>query len=155
EARLQYERENQIWLVDGKDGATTQTTQKLADLDHSLTQAQTDRINKEAVFQLVQSGNFDAVPAIRNSPVMQDLAHQKTGLTQQYDDALLQYGPKFPKVVRLQEQIKDLEQFMEQEKKDEANQIEAEYRDTRQRELLLQQELDRQKGEQAQMANKM
>ena len=60
----------------------------------------------------------------------------------QYTDALNQYGPKFPKVVRLQEQIKDLDQIVSREKANIANQIEAEYRGSRQRELLLQQALD-------------
>ena len=131
------------------------TTQKLSDLDRQLTQTQTDVLNKQAVFDLVQSGDFDAVPAIRSSPVIQDLVKQENELSSQYADALQQYGPKFPKVLRLQEQIKNLDSFMTQEKKLIANQIEADYRGTRQRELLLEQALDRQKNETAAMANKM
>ena len=152
DARIAYERANQIWTIDEKEDVTTQ---KLGDINKELTEAQADRINKEAVFQLAQAGNFDAIPAVRESPVIQDVLKQQTLLSSQYTDALGQYGPKFPKVVRLQEQIKDLDQIVTREKTNIANQIEAEYRGSRQRELLLQQALDQQKSESSAMADKM
>jgi polysaccharide biosynthesis transport protein len=81
--------------------------------------------------------------------------NQQTALSAQYTDALAQYGPKFPRVIRLEEQIKDLDQIVTREKTNIANQIEAEYRGSRQRELLLQQALDQQKTESSAMADKM
>ena len=127
----------------------------LGDLNKELTEAQADRINKEAVFQLAQTGNYDAIPAVRESPVIQDILKRQDDLSTQYTDALNQYGPKFPKVVRLQEQLKDLDTLVTTEKKNIGNQIEAEYRGSRQRELLLQQALDQQKTETSSMADKM
>jgi succinoglycan biosynthesis transport protein ExoP len=152
DARINYERANQIWTIDEKQDVTSQ---KLGDINRELTEAQADRINKEAVFQLAQAGNFDAIPAVRQSPVIQDVSKQQTALSTQYTDALSQYGPKFPKVVRLEEQIQDLDKIITREKTNIANQIEAEYRGSRQRELLLQQALDQQKTETSAMANKM
>ncbi len=134
DARLAYERENQIWTIDEKNDISTQ---KLADLNKQLTDAQADRINKEAVYQLAQSGNYDAIAAVRESPVIQDILKQQTTLSAQYTDAVNQYGPKYPKVVRLQAQIKDLDQLITREKVNIGNQVEAEYRGSRQRELLL------------------
>ncbi len=58
-------------------------------------------------------------------------------------------------MVRLEAQIKDLDQLVSNEKKNIGNQIEAEYRGSRQRELLLQQALDQQKTEASAMADKM
>jgi succinoglycan biosynthesis transport protein ExoP len=152
DARINYERANQIWTVGEKEDVSTQ---KLADLNKELTGAQADRINKEAVFQLAQAGNYDAIPAVRESPVIQDILKRQGDLSTQYTDALNQYGPKFPKVVRLQEQLKDLDTLVTTEKKNIGNQIEAEYRGSRQRELLLQQALDQQKTETSAMADKM
>ena len=43
DARLAYERDNQIWTIDEKNDISTQ---KLADLNKQLTEAQADRINK-------------------------------------------------------------------------------------------------------------
>ena len=66
DARIKYERDNQIWTIDEKQDVTTQ---KLADLNRDLTEAQADRINKEAIYQLAEAGNYDALPAVRESPV--------------------------------------------------------------------------------------
>ena len=152
DARIEYERANQIWTIDEKQDVTTQ---KLADINRELTEAEADRINKEAVYQLAQSGNFDAIPAVRGSPVIQDMLKQENVLNEQYADALNQYGPKFPKVMRLQEQIKEIDQFVAHEKTNIANQIEAEYRGSRQRELLIEDALNKQKAETTAMADKM
>jgi len=152
DARINYERTNQIWTIDEKGNVTDQ---KLATLNQELTAAQSDRISKEAVFQLVQSGNYDAIPAVRESPVIQDILKRQSDLSSQYTEALNQYGPRFPKVVRLQEQLKDLDQLTSNEKKNIANQVEADYRGARQRELLLSQALDQQKTESSAMADKM
>ena len=152
DARIKYERDNQIWTIDEKQDVTTQ---KLADLNHELTEAQADRINKDAVYELAKAGNYDAIPAVRESPVIQESLKRQGALSDQYTEALNQYGPKFPKVVRLEAQLNESQQLIEGEKKNIGNQIEAEYRGSRQREVLLQRALDQQKNEAASMADKM
>ena len=152
DARIKYERDNQIWTIDEKQDVTTQ---KLADINRELTGAQADRINKEAVYELAEVANYDAIPAVRESPVVQDSLKRQGELSDQYTEALNQYGPKFPKVVRLEAQLKEIKELIENEKKSIGNQIEAEYRGSRQRELLLQRALDQQKNEAASMADKM
>ena len=152
DARLAYERDNQIWTIDEKNDISTQ---KLADLNKQLTEAQADRINKEAVYQLAQSGNYDAIAAVRESTVIQDILKQQTALSSQYAEAVTQYGPKFPKVIRIQAQLKDLDQLVTREKENIGNQVEADYSGSRQRELLLKQALDDQKVETNQMSEKL
>jgi succinoglycan biosynthesis transport protein ExoP len=152
DARLAYERQNQIWTIDEKNDISSQ---KLADLNRQLTEAQADRINKEAVYQLAQAGNYDAISAVRESVVIQDILKQESALSAQYTDAVNQYGPKYPKVLRLQAQLKDLDQLVAREKTNIGNQMEAEYHGSRQRELLLKDALDEQKAETNQMAEKL
>jgi succinoglycan biosynthesis transport protein ExoP len=152
DARIKYERDNQIWTLDEKQDVTTQ---KLADLNRDLTEAQADRISKEAIYQLAEAGNYDALPAVRESPVLQDSLKRQADLSEQYTEALNQYGPKFPKVVRLEAQLKDIQSLIENEKKNIGNQLEAEFRGSRQREVLLQQALAQQKNDTAAMADKM
>jgi polysaccharide biosynthesis transport protein len=152
DARLAYERQNQIWTIDEKSDISSQ---KLADLNKQLTDAQADRINKDAVYQLAQAGNYDAIAAVRESAVIQDILKQESALSAQYTDAVNQYGPKYPKVVRLQAQLKDLDELVAREKTNIANQMEAEYHGSRQRELLLKNALDAQKAETNQMAEKL
>jgi len=152
DARLAYERENQIWTVDEKNDISSS---KLAELNKAVTDAQADRIAKEAVYQLAEAGNYDAIASVRESPVIADILKQQATLSAEYTDAVNQYGPKFPKVMRLQAQLKDLDGLVAREKTNIANQVEAEYRGARQRELLLQQALDEQKTQANQMAEKL
>ena len=152
DARIKYERDNQIWTIDEKQDVTTQ---KLADLNRELTQAQADRIGKEVIYELAEAGNYDAIPAVRESPVIQESLKRQGELSDQYTEALNQYGPKFPKVVRLEAQLSEIEKLIGNEKKSIGNQIEAEYRGSRQRELLLQQALNQQKNQASSMADKM
>jgi len=152
DARIAYERQNQIWTIDEKNDISSQ---KLADINKQLTDAQADRINKEAVYQLAQAGNYDAIAAVRESQVIQDILKQESTLSAQYTDAVNQYGPKYPKVVRLQAQLKDLDDLVAREKTNIANQMEAEYHGSRQKELLLKNALDEQKAETNQMAEKL
>jgi polysaccharide biosynthesis transport protein len=151
-ASLAYERNNQIWTVDEKQDISTE---KLGEIEKELTDAQADRISKEAVYELAQAGNYDAIPAVRESAVIQDILKQEGALNADYADALAQYGPKFPKVIRLQAQIKQLDDMIDKEKQNIANQVEAEFRGARQKEMLLQQALDEQKTEANTAAEKL
>ena len=152
DARLEYERDNQIWTIDEKSDISSE---KLGDLEKKLTDAEAERINKEAVYQLAQSGNYDAISSVRESAVIQDILKQQTTLSAQYTDAVSQYGPKFPKVLRIEAQLKDLDALITKEKLNIANQVEADYRGSRQRELLLKQALDDQKAEVNKTAEKL
>ena len=136
DARIGYERQNQIWTIDEKQNITTQ---KLAELNKELTDAQADRMRREALYQLASSGNFDSLPAIRDNEMVQGLLKEQNKLNAEYADALNQYGPNFPRVARMKAQMKELEDLVVREKKNVVNRIEADYRTARQRELLLNQ----------------
>ena len=152
DVRIAYERQNQIWTIDEKQNITNQ---KLSDLNKELTEAQADRMRKEAVYQLARAGSIDAVPAVRDNEAIHDLLKRQTDLGTQYAEALNQYGPNYPKVLRLQAQLKEMEQLVGREKTNIASRIEAEYRGARQRELLLSQALEKQKAETNRMAEKL
>jgi capsular exopolysaccharide synthesis family protein len=152
DARLAYERSNQIWTIDEKQNITTQ---KLSDLNKELTEAQAVRMQKEANYELARSGNANSLPEARESRVIQDLTKKQTELSSDYTEALNQYGPNYPKVLRLQAQLKELDQLLTREKTNIVNQIESEYRAARQREILLSRALDKQKAEANQLAEKL
>jgi len=153
DARITYERQNQIWALDGDKQNVT--TQRLADLNKELTDAQSERMRKQSLFEFARAGDMDSVPQIRDNSVVQDLFRRRTELYSQYSDALNQYGPNFPKVLRLQSQLKELEAAAEKEKKGVIARLESEYREARQREELLTQALDQQKVQVNQMSERM
>lgn len=150
--RLAYERENQIWQLDDKENITTQ---RLADLNKELTEAQTDRMKKEALFDFARSGNVDGVPQMHDDSVLQDLFKKRSDAQTQYTDALNQYGPNFPKVQRLQAQLGEIDQLIQKGKKNVVDQLGNDYKAASQREALLTQALERQKSEANQMSERL
>jgi capsular exopolysaccharide synthesis family protein len=120
-----------------------------------LTEAQSERMKKESLYQFAKSGNLDAVPQVQNNAALADLMKKRSDASSQYADALSQYGPNFPKVQRLQAQLKEFDQSIEKEKKNILDVLESDYREARQRETLLTQALDQQKAETNQMAGKL
>jgi capsular exopolysaccharide synthesis family protein len=151
-ARIAYEKENQIWNVDERQNITTQ---KLADLSKDLTEAQEDLLQKEAMYQMAHSGNVNALPAVHDSPLIQQLEARQTDLDQQYTDALAQFGPNYPRVQRLQAQKAELAQTLTDEKKNVVGRIDADYKGAQARLNLLSQALEGQKTEANDMAQKL
>jgi capsular exopolysaccharide synthesis family protein len=153
DARITYERQNQIWSLDGDKQNVA--TQRLADLNKQLTDAQSERMRKQSLFEYAKAGDVDSVPQIRDNPAVQDLLHKRTEVYSQYSDALNQYGPNFPKVQRFQSQLKELDVGVDKEKKAAMSRLESDYREARQREQLLTQALEQQKAEVNQMSERM
>src|SRR5579862_5181723 len=152
DARIAYERKNQIWTLDDKQNITTQ---RLADVNRELTDAQSDRMKKEALFRFAKEGKLDAVPQVQSNALIMELTKERNTLSESYNDAAAQYGPNFPKVQRLQTQLKDLDATIEKEKQNIVNGLESDYREAHQRETLLAEALDQQKLEVNQMAEKL
>jgi capsular exopolysaccharide synthesis family protein len=153
DARITYERQNQIWALDGDKQNVT--TQRLGDLNKELTDAQSERMRKQSLFAYAKAGDVDSVPQIRDNPAVQDLSRRRAEIYTSYTDALNQYGPNFPKVLRLQAQLKELDDTANKEKKGVIARLESEYREARQREELLTQALNQQKAEVNQMSERM
>jgi capsular exopolysaccharide synthesis family protein len=152
DARIEYERSNQIWTLDDKNNVTTQ---RLGDLNRQLTDAQSDSLKKQALYEFAKSGELDAVPQLRDNPVLQQMEKNRGDLSIQYADALNQYGPNYPKVQRLQAQMKELDGQMARERTGIVAQLESDYREAKQHEELLSRALDDQKAEVNVMSGKM
>jgi succinoglycan biosynthesis transport protein ExoP len=152
DARLAYERQNQIWQIDEKQDITTQ---KLADLSKAVTDAQTGLAEKEALYRMALSGNVDALPAARENPVIQDLLKRKAETNSAYADALNQYGPNYPKVQRLAAQQQQVADDLASAQKTMVDSIQEEYNTARSHVDILQASLDKQKADANDLAEKL
>jgi succinoglycan biosynthesis transport protein ExoP len=150
--RIAYERKNQIWQIDEKQDITTQ---KLADLSKTVTDAQTALAEREALYRMAVSGNVDSLPAARDNPVIQDLIKRKSQLDEDYAEAVNQYGPNFPKVQRLAAQQKELDGDLAKQRNLMVETIKTEYDTARSHVAILQEALDRQKAEANDLAEKL
>src|SRR5262252_7066571 len=152
DARINYERQNQIWSVDDKSNITTQ---RLADLDRQLTEAQSETLKKQALYEYAKAGDIDAVPEIRTDSLLQEMQKRRADLAVQYTEAVNQYGPNFPKVLRMQAQMKEVDEQISRQSKGIVLQLESDYREAKQKEELIRQALELQKAETNNMAEKM
>jgi succinoglycan biosynthesis transport protein ExoP len=152
DARIAYERQNQIWTLDDKQNVTSQ---RFVDANRELTVAQNERVKRQAILEFAKSGNIDAVPQIQSDAALAEFQRRLTDTTSQHQEALEQFGPNFPKVKRLQAQIKDIQDNIQKEKQNIIDTLDSEYRQAVAREAMLAKELDIQKQEVNQMAGKM
>lgn len=152
DARIAYERQNQIWTLDDKQNITTQ---RLADVNKELTDAQSERMRKESLYEFAKSGDLDAVPQVQSNTGLMEVLKRRTDVSSQYNEALSQYGPNFPKVLRLQAQLKEVDDSIDKEKQKILAVLESDYREAQQRESMMTQALDVQKAEANQMAEKL
>jgi succinoglycan biosynthesis transport protein ExoP len=152
DARLAYERENQIWQIDEKQDITTQ---KLADLSKAVTEAQTGLAEKEALYRMAASGNVNALPAARENLTIQDLLKRKAEADDAYADALNQFGPNYPKVQRLAAQQKEVADDLANAQKTLVESIQEEYDTAQSHVAILQSALDKQKAEANDLAEKL
>jgi len=153
DARLAYERQNQIWQIDEKQDITTK---KLGDMSKVVTDAQTALAEKEALYRMaVASGNLDVLPAARDNAVIQDLLKRKSDLDQAYVEAVNQYGPNFPKVQRLAEQQKEVQDDLTSARKTMVESIREDFNTARTHVELLEEALDKQKAEANDVAEKL
>ena len=152
DARIAYERQNQIWTLDDKQNMTTQ---RLSDINKQYTDAQAERMKKESLYEFAKAGNLDAVPQLDSNSALTELLKKRGETSADYADALQQYGPNFPKVLRLKAQLKDIDDNIEKEKRKILEVLESDYREARQRETLLADALNEAKAETNQMAEKM
>ena len=152
DARIAYERQNQIWTLDDKQNMTTQ---RLSDINKQYTDAQAEVMKKESLYEFAKAGNLDAVPQVDNNSALTELIKKRAETSADYADALQQYGPNFPKVLRLKAQLKDIDDSIAKEKQKILDVLESDYREARQRETLLADALNEAKAETNQMAEKM
>jgi polysaccharide biosynthesis transport protein len=152
DARIAYERENQIWQIDEKQDITTQ---KLADLSKVVTEAQTALAEKEALYRMAVSGNVDALPAARESSVIQELIKRKSDADNNYSDAMAQFGPNYPKVQRLAAQQKEAGDDLANAQKTLVESIQEEYSTAQNHVSILQTSLDKQKADANELAEKL
>ena len=102
QALVGYEREHQI--VNTGDNKGSMQEQMLSDMGRDLTAAKSDRLQKESLYQEVVA-NRDQLATLVHDDLLQKLEERSADLQDQYNEAVSQYGPQFPKAIRLKGEI--------------------------------------------------
>lgn len=157
EKLVRYQREHEILGTDEKQNIITE---KLDELNKEMTLAESDRMQKEAVYRQTQSNDPVAIAAaiISDGPVtgsgsglLDKLHDQQATLRIQVAELSTQFGPSYPKVQQLNNQIKEIDHELELETSKAVDHLKQRYLAALQRETMLRGAFDKQKQE----ANKL
>jgi exopolysaccharide transport family protein len=160
EKLVKYQKEHEILGTDEKQNIITA---KLDELNRELTTAEALRMEKESLYNLIQSGDSETVrstaEALENggsvsgqiAPLLSSLRGKEAELKIQIADLSTQFGPSYPKVSQLNGQLKEVENQIQTELEKVIVRVRGQYLAAKQREDLLRAEFEKQKQE----ANKL
>ena len=159
EKLVRYQKEHEILGTDEKQNIIMS---KLDELNKALTEAESDRMDKEALYRLVESGDPDAIAASSSSVtlgpnsqsasvLLDNLRTKQVDLKIQVADLGTQFGPSYPKLTQLNNQLKEVDAQIQAEMKKIAATLRGQYTTALQRENMLHAALEKQKQE----ANKL
>ena len=120
---------------------------RLQQLNTEYTNAQTDRVRKEAGFHAMQSGQMEAALISSQGQSLKKLTEAYDEAQSRLADVKLHYGANHPEYKKAQGQVAELERQLQTAKTSITEQVAIEYRTAAQRELMLKQELARNKAE--------
>jgi len=159
EKLVRYQKEHEILGIDEKQNITTE---KLDELNKEMTMAESDRMQKEAVYRQTQSNDPEAIAAAivaqttgagngATSGLLDKLREQQANLKIQIADLSTQFGPSYPKVAQLNNQLKEIDRQLQSETNKAVDRLKGQYLAALQRENMLRDSFEKQKQE----ANKL
>ncbi len=148
EKLVRYQKENGILGIDDKQNIVTS---KLDYINSSLTNAEADRMQKQANYMLSLSGDPNLGGKEGDQSFLQAMRSRMADLKDQYAQASTQFGPNYPKVLELKNQLAQVQETIAGEETRLRGKAKDEYLAALQHEKLLMQALEDQKGE----ANKL
>lgn len=156
EKLVRYQKEHEILGIDEKQNITTS---KLDELNKALTMAESERMDKESVYRLVQAGDTDTIASAASaldaagpgsqsaSSLLEILRAKEADLKIQVAELNTQFGPSYPKLAQLNNQIKEIDSQILTETRKIAGKIKGQYLAALQRENMLHDALEKQKQE--------
>ena len=153
EKLVKYQKEHEILGTDEKQNIITS---KLEELNRELTTAEGDRMNKEAAYRQVTTGDPAAAANVISpqgsagnlaGSQLDRLRSQQADLHIKVAEASTQFGPSYPKVAELNNQLKQLDTEIQNETAKVVSTIKDQYEIALQHEKLLAADFEVQKQE--------
>jgi polysaccharide biosynthesis transport protein len=159
EKLVRYQKEHEILGMDEKQNITTE---KLDELNKEMTMAESDRMQKEAVYRQTQSNDPDTIAAAiiadsagggngAGSVLLDKLREEQATLRISVAELSTQFGPSYPKVAQLNSQLKEIDHQLQTETNKAVDHLKGQYLAALQREDMLRVSFEKQKQE----ANKL
>ncbi|ABF42311.1 Protein-tyrosine kinase [Candidatus Koribacter versatilis Ellin345] len=119
-----YQKTHKIIGTDENNNLTLAT---LDDVSKQYTDAQADRIMKEAKYRLAKSGNPELIGMLVPDSVLPVLRTQEADIQNQLSQATAIYGPNYPRVVELKKQLAQVNASLAKETRDIEARFSSEY----------------------------
>lgn len=144
EALNTFRRGKGIISLDDKENIVVD---RLADLNKRLTEAEADRIGLESQARQIKQREFDSLPAVINSPLIQNLKSQVVTLEGQEANLAAQFKPGYPRLAQIQAQLAEAKQRLGQQIKSVVEGINSAYYASAGKEKELRVQMDKQKSD--------
>ncbi len=150
EEQLQnYARRNDLVFLETDKGPSRNVENELVQqLQEELTKAEAQRFEKEALYRVVEAGDYESLPRISENKVIQDLTERLAELKREYARLSTTFNEDYPRVKEIQSQADEIAAAIQEQRKSAANQITNDYLAAVRREDLVRQAL---RGEQKNM----
>lgn len=149
----EYAAKNEILFFEKTDdkGKGTDSenivTKKLSEFSTELTTATSERINREALYREINTGEQESSSVVMNNPLVMDLKKTYAALESEYNEMLKTYKPDYPKMVRLKEHFTQVKKKIDQETKKVVSSVRKDYEVAVKREKHMKSTFDSQKRE--------
>jgi len=131
----------------GTDESHNIVIDRLELLNKALSEAEGDRIVKEAKYRIAMTENPDLIANIAPESLLGALYKQRAESRSEYAQLAAKYGASYPRVIQLQSQLHELDSSIAEEITKVSETLRAEYRAALRSEQMLQASLDKQKDD--------
>lgn len=130
-----------------KDDKENIIVARLSDLNQRLTEAEADRITSEAQVRLIRKKDYDSLPAVVNSTLIETLKVELARLEAQQAHLATQFMSGYPRLAQLQAQVAEQRRRLNQAIQEIVRGIESAYLVAYGKEKELRAKLEKQKAE--------
>ena len=134
EALQRFERELNVISPEEK---TSILTARLLELNKNYTEAQTDRVAKEAAYRSVENGSYAAALTSSQGETLKKLSDQLSEAQRQFADIKVTFGAKHPEYPKAQTRVTELEAQLKEASANVTRRADVEFRQSQNREQML------------------
>ncbi len=127
--------------IAGLDANANTFTEKMAELNRQLAQAQAERIHYQALLNRTNAEAATNLPQVGSDPVVQELRKKLSDARARLSETLVVYGPRNPNVRKVNDSIKELQRELTAQQNRIAQDVDTSYIAAQSRERLLEQQI--------------
>ncbi|MCC6420273.1 MAG: polysaccharide biosynthesis tyrosine autokinase [Gemmataceae bacterium] len=135
-ALVQFEKELNVISPEEK---TNILSSRLIQLNTEHTNAQADRVRKEAAYNSIRAGTMEAAQVSTQGAALQRLTETLNDARQKFAEVKTHYGANHPEHRKAQSKVVETEKLLDGTRRSIGQRVEIEYREAQNREVMLQQ----------------